>query len=129
MIYRSIPPAPANTPTQTNRRGSVPWATPKRIRKTALVCGRKDRFSWGAFASAITRSPTACCRGGLGKGDNIAIISPNSHSLCRAVLWHPAGRGACVDAAVYDGVCPTRCKKMLTELRRCVRSLSRPAIP
>jgi acyl-CoA synthetase (AMP-forming)/AMP-acid ligase II len=45
--------------------------------RLALVCG-EDCLSWGAFNTRINRTANLLLQLGLHKGDNVAIISPNS---------------------------------------------------
>jgi len=105
------PPAPANTPTQTIVevvRGNAK-AHPD---KPALVCDAKT-VSWGAFDQRINKIANLLLSLGVGKGDNIAIISPNS--IPYAELFMGILRaGACV-TPLSTMASPDALQKMLTD--------------
>lgn len=45
--------------------------------KEALVCG-DTRLTWGAFDTRVNRVANALIARGIGRGDNVAVLSPNS---------------------------------------------------
>jgi acyl-CoA synthetase (AMP-forming)/AMP-acid ligase II len=87
------PPITETPPTETvvSRIRANAHAHPDRL---ALVCG-DDRLSWGTFDLRINRVSNLIVQLGLGRGDNVAIISPNS--VAYAELFMGILRaGACV---------------------------------
>ena len=105
------PPAPATTPTKTIVevvRGNAK-AHPD---KPALVCDGQT-VSWGAFDQRINKIANLLLSLGVGKGDNIAIISPNS--IPYAELFMGILRaGACV-TPLSTMASPDALQKMLTD--------------
>ena len=105
------PPAPATTPTKTivevvrdNAK-----ANPEKL---ALVCDGQT-VSWGAFDQRINKIANLLLSLGVSKGDNIAIISPNS--IPYAELFMGILRaGACV-TPLSTMASPDALQKMLTD--------------
>lgn len=84
-------------------------AHPERL---ALVCG-EAQLSWGAFNTRINRVSNLLMQLGAGKGDHIAIISPNS--IPYAELFMGILRaGACV-TPLSSMASPQALQKMLTD--------------
>ncbi|MGB7317447.1 MAG: class I adenylate-forming enzyme family protein [Planktotalea sp.] len=84
-------------------------AYPERL---ALVCG-EDRLSWGAFDTRINRVANLLIQSGLGKGDHIAIISPNSIPYAELFMGILRAR-ACV-TPLSSMASPDALQKMLTD--------------
>ncbi|MHA6265097.1 class I adenylate-forming enzyme family protein [Arenibacterium sp. CAU 1754] len=70
------PPFPENPPTQTVV-DMVRRAARIDPEKEAVICG-DQRLSWAQFDARINQVANALLARGIGKGDNIAILSPNS---------------------------------------------------
>ena len=70
------PPITERPPSETvvSRIRANARAHPDRV---ALVCG-PDHLKWGAFDLRINRVANYLLRLGVGRGDNVAVISPNS---------------------------------------------------
>jgi long-chain acyl-CoA synthetase len=84
-------------------------AHPERL---ALVCG-ENRLSWGAFEGRINRVANLMLNLDVGRGDNIAIISPNS--IPYAELFMGILRaGACV-TPLSSMASPDALQKMLAD--------------
>lgn len=105
------PPTTQTPPSETivSRIRANAAAHPDRL---ALVCGA-DQLSWGAFDARINRVANLLVQLGLGKGDNVAIISPNS--IPYAELFMGILRaGACV-TPLSSMASPDALQKMLTD--------------
>ncbi|WP_276152363.1 MULTISPECIES: class I adenylate-forming enzyme family protein [unclassified Sulfitobacter] len=80
--------------------------------RLALVCGDAS-VSWGAFDKRINRVANLLLERGVGKGDNVAVISANS--VAYAELFMGILRaGACV-TPLSSMASPDALKKMLTD--------------
>lgn len=105
------PPAPATTPTKTIVE-VVRDNAKAHPEKLALVCDGQT-VSWGAFDQRINKIANLLLSLGVGKGDNIAIISPNS--IPYAELFMGILRaGACV-TPLSTMASPDALQKMLTD--------------
>lgn len=105
------PPAPATTPTKTIVE-VVRDNAKAHPEKLALVCDGQT-VSWGAFDQRINKIANLLLSLGVSKGDNIAIISPNS--IPYAVLFMGILRaGACV-TPLSTMASPDALQKMLTD--------------
>ncbi|MFV8558108.1 class I adenylate-forming enzyme family protein [Sulfitobacter sp. SBS6] len=105
------PPAPATTPTKTIVE-VVRDNAKAHPEKLALVCGGQT-VSWGAFDQRINKIANLLLSMGVSKGDNIAIISPNS--IPYAELFMGILRaGACV-TPLSTMASPDALQKMLTD--------------
>lgn len=105
------PPAPATTPTKTIVE-VVRDNAKAHPEKPALVCDGQT-VSWGAFDQRINKIANLLLSLGVGKGDNIAIISPNS--IPYAELFMGILRaGACV-TPLSTMASPDALQKMLTD--------------
>lgn len=78
------PPMPENPPTQTVVEMLRRWSrdTPD---AEAIVCG-EQRLTWRALDDRINRVANALLSGGLRKGENVAILSPNSIAYAEVFL-------------------------------------------
>ncbi len=105
------PPAPENTPTRTIVE--VVRANAKaHPDKTALVC-EGETVNWGGFNTQINKIANLLLSLGVAKGDNIAILSPNS--IAYAHLFMGILRaGACV-TPLSTMASPVALEKMLTD--------------
>jgi len=105
------PPAPATTPTKTIVE-VVRDNAKAHPEKLALVCDGQT-VSWGAFDQRINKIANLLLSMGVSKGDNIAIISPNS--IPYAELFMGILRaGACV-TPLSTMASPDALQKMLTD--------------
>ena len=105
------PPAPATTPTKTIVE-VVRDNAKAHPEKLALVCDGQT-VSWGAFDQRINKIANLLLSLGVSKGDNIAIISPNS--IPYAELFMGILRaGACV-TPLSTMASPDALQKMLTD--------------
>ena len=105
------PPAPATTPTKTIVE-VVRDNAKAHPEKLALVCDGQT-VSWGAFDQRINKIANLLLSMGVSKGDNIAIISPNS--IAYAELFMGILRaGACV-TPLSTMASPDALQKMLTD--------------
>ncbi|WP_304951169.1 class I adenylate-forming enzyme family protein [Sulfitobacter sp.] len=105
------PPAPATTPTKTIVE-VVRDNAKAHPEKLALVCDGQT-VSWGAFDQRINKIANLLLSMGVSKGDNIAIISPNS--ILYAELFMGILRaGACV-TPLSTMASPDALQKMLTD--------------
>jgi long-chain acyl-CoA synthetase len=105
------PPAPATTPTKTIVE-VVRDNAKAHPEKPALVCDGQT-VSWGAFDQRINKIANLLLSMGVSKGDNIAIISPNS--IPYAELFMGILRaGACV-TPLSTMASPDALQKMLTD--------------
>ena len=105
------PPAPATTPTKTIVE-VVRDNAKAHPEKPALVCDGQT-VSWGAFDQRINKIANLLLSLGVSKGDNIAIISPNS--IPYAELFMGILRaGACV-TPLSTMASPDALQKMLTD--------------
>lgn len=105
------PPAPATTPTKTIVE-VVRDNAKAHPEKLALVCDGQT-VNWGAFDQRINKIANLLLSLGVGKGDNIAIISPNS--IPYAELFMGILRaGACV-TPLSTMASPDALQKMLTD--------------
>lgn len=105
------PPAPATTPTKTIVE-VVRDNAKAHPEKLALVCDGQT-VSWGAFDQRINKIANLLLSMGVNKGDNIAIISPNS--IPYAELFMGILRaGACV-TPLSTMASPDALQKMLTD--------------
>ena len=105
------PPAPATTPTKTIVE-VVRDNAKAHPEKLALVCDWQT-VSWGAFDQRINKIANLLLSMGVSKGDNIAIISPNS--IPYAELFMGILRaGACV-TPLSTMASPDALQKMLTD--------------
>ena len=105
------PPAPATTPTKTIVE-VVRDNAKAHPEKLALVCNGQT-VSWGAFDQRINKIANLLLSMGVSKGDNIAIISPNS--IPYAELFMGILRaGACV-TPLSTMASPDALQKMLTD--------------
>ena len=105
------PPAPATTPTKTIVE-VVRDNAKAHPEKLALVCDGRT-VSWGAFDQRINKIANLLLSMGVSKGDNIAIISPNS--IPYAELFMGILRaGACV-TPLSTMASPDALQKMLTD--------------
>ncbi|WP_340263732.1 class I adenylate-forming enzyme family protein [Sulfitobacter pontiacus] len=105
------PPAPATTPTKTIVE-VVRDNAKAHPEKLALVCDGRT-VSWGAFDQRINKIANLLLSLGVSKGDNIAIISPNS--IPYAELFMGILRaGACV-TPLSTMASPDALQKMLTD--------------
>ena len=105
------PPAPATTPTKTIVE-VVRDNAKAHPEKLALVCDGQT-VSWGAFDQRINKIANLLLSLGGSKGDNIAIISPNS--IPYAELFMGILRaGACV-TPLSTMASPDALQKMLTD--------------
>ena len=105
------PPVSATPPTQTivDRVRANAKVDPE---KPALVCDGRT-VTWGAFDQRINKIANLLLSMGVAKGDNIAIISPNS--IPYAELFMGILRaGACV-TPLSTMASPDALKKMLTD--------------
>lgn len=105
------PPITENPPTETvvDRIRANATAHPDRV---ALVCDG-DQLSWGAFDTRINRIANLLLGLDVKRGDNIAIISPNS--IPYAELFMGILRaGACV-TPLSSMASPEALQKMLTD--------------
>jgi long-chain acyl-CoA synthetase len=105
------PPAPANKPTKTIVEvvRANAQAHPDTL---ALVC-LGQQVTWGAFNTRINKIANLMLSMGVKKGDNIAIISPNS--IAYAELFMGILRaGACV-TPLSTMASPDALEKMLTD--------------
>ena len=105
------PPIPQNPPTTTivERVRSNAKAHPDKL---ALVCDGTE-VSWGAFDRRINKVANLLLSIGVTKGDNIAVISPNS--IAYAELFMGILRaGACV-TPLSTMASPDALQKMLTD--------------
>jgi acyl-CoA synthetase (AMP-forming)/AMP-acid ligase II len=105
------PPITENPPSETvvSRIRANAQAHPDRV---ALVCGA-DRLSWGAFDARINRIANLLLKIELRKGENVAVISPNS--IAYAELFMGILRaGACV-TPLSTMASPDALQKMLTD--------------
>lgn len=105
------PPAPATTPTKTIVE-VVRDNAKAHPEKLALVCDGQT-VSWGAFDQRINKIANLLLSMGVSKGDNIAIISPNS--IPYAELFMGILRaGACV-TPLSTMASPDALQKMLSD--------------
>jgi len=105
------PPAPATTPTKTIVE-VVRDNAKAHPEKLALVCDGQT-VSWAAFDQRINKIANLLLSMGVSKGDNIAIISPNS--IPYAELFMGILRaGACV-TPLSTMASPDALQKMLTD--------------
>ena len=105
------PPAPAITPTKTIVE-VVRANAQAHPDKLALVC-EGQQVNWGAFNTRINKIANLVLSMGVKKGDNIAIISPNS--IPYAELFMGILRaGACV-TPLSTMASPEALEKMLTD--------------
>ncbi len=105
------PPVPATTPTKTIVE-VVRDNAKAHPEKLALVCDGQT-VSWGAFDQRINKIANLLLSLGVSKGDNIAIISPNS--IPYAELFMGILRaGACV-TPLSTMASPDALQKMLTD--------------
>ena len=105
------PPAPATTPTKTIVE-VVRDNAKAHPEKPALACDGQT-VSWGAFDQRINKIANLLLSMGVSKGDNIAIISPNS--IPYAELFMGILRaGACV-TPLSTMASPDALQKMLTD--------------
>ena len=105
------PPAPATTPTKTIVE-VVRDNAKAHPEKPALACDGQT-VSWGAFDQRINKIANLLLSLGVSKGDNIAIISPNS--IPYAELFMGILRaGACV-TPLSTMASPDALQKMLTD--------------
>ena len=105
------PPAPATTPTKTIVE-VVRDNAKAHPEKLALVCDGQT-VSWGAFDQRINKIANLLLSMGVSKGDNIAIISPNS--IPYAELFMGILRaGDCV-TPLSTMASPDALQKMLTD--------------
>ncbi|KAJ32146.1 class I adenylate-forming enzyme family protein [Sulfitobacter pontiacus] len=105
------PPAPATTPTKTIVE-VVRDNAKAHPEKLALVCDGQT-VNWGAFDQRINKIANLLLSMGVSKGDNIAIISPNS--IPYAELFMGILRaGACV-TPLSTMASPDALQKMLTD--------------
>ena len=105
------PPAPATTPTKTIVE-VVRDNAKAHPEKLAMVCDGQT-VSWGAFDQRINKIANLLLSLGVSKGDNIAIISPNS--IPYAELFMGILRaGACV-TPLSTMASPDALQKMLTD--------------
>lgn len=105
------PPVPENAPTVTivDRLRANAIAHPDKL---ALVCEGENR-SWGAFDQRINKIANLLISLGVEKGDNIAIISPNSIPYAE-LLMGILRAGACV-TPLSTMASPHALQKMLTD--------------
>jgi long-chain acyl-CoA synthetase len=80
--------------------------------RRALVCGQ-DHLSWGAFDDRINRVANLLRDQGTQRGDNIAVISPNSIPYAE-VFMGVLRAGACV-TPLSSMASPDALQKMLTD--------------
>jgi len=80
--------------------------------RLALVCGA-DRLTWGAFDQRINRVANLLLRFGVAKGDNVAVISPNSIPYAE-VFMGILRAGACV-TPLSSMASPEALQKMVTD--------------
>jgi long-chain acyl-CoA synthetase len=107
------PPISETPPTETvvSRIRTNAQTHPDRL---ALVCG-SDHLSWGAFNIRINRVANLILQLGAERGDNIAVISPNS--IPYAELFMGTLRaGACV-TPLSSMASPDALQKMLVDCR------------
>lgn len=105
------PPSSDVTPQETivDRIRANAQAHPDRL---AVVCG-DTRLSWQAFDTQISKAANLLIGRGVGKGDNIAILSPNSEIY--AILFMGILRaGACV-TPLSTMASPDALEKMLRD--------------
>lgn len=105
------PPVSETPPRETivTRIRANAAAQPDRL---ALVCG-EDRLNWGAFDRRINQVANLLLGLGLQKGDNVAILSPNS--IPYATLFMGILRaGGCV-TPLSSMASPEALQKMLTD--------------
>ena len=55
--------------------------------KTAIIDGQ-HRFTYGEFQARVNRFAHALRRCGIGQGDRVCILSPNSHFFSGKLLRH-----------------------------------------
>ena len=86
-------PTPQKPPTQTvvDMLREVARRAPAR---EALVCGA-TRLSWAELDARVNRVANALLARGMGRGDNIAVLSPNSVAYAELFLGILRA-GACV---------------------------------
>jgi long-chain acyl-CoA synthetase len=80
--------------------------------RLALVCGA-DHLTWGAFDQRINRVANMLLRFGVEKGDNVAVISPNSIPYAE-VFMGILRAGACV-TPLSSMASPEALQKMVTD--------------
>lgn len=105
------PPTTQSPPRETivSRIRANAAAYPERL---ALVCG-EDRLSWRAFDIRINRVANLVMQLGLGKGDHVAIISPNS--IPYAELFMGILRANACVTPLSTMASPEALKKMLVD--------------
>ena len=87
------PPMP-ETPPQLTVVDMVRASARKNPDQEALICG-DERLNWSDFDTRINRVANALIARGIGKGDNVAVLSPNS--IAYAELFMGIIRaGACI---------------------------------
>ena len=105
------PPAPATAPTRTIVE-VVRANAQTHPEKLALVCDDTS-ISWGEFDQQINKIANLLLSMGVAKGDNIAIISPNSIPYA-ALFMGILRAGACV-TPLSTMASPDALRKMLTD--------------
>jgi acyl-CoA synthetase (AMP-forming)/AMP-acid ligase II len=105
------PPSPDTEPDRTivERIRDNARAHPDRL---AVVCGA-TRLTWAAFDARINRVANLLLGLGVGKGDNIAILSPNSADYA-ALFMGILRAGACV-TPLSTMASPEALQKMLAD--------------
>jgi len=104
-------PAPETEPT-TTLVDAIRANAQAHPEKMAIVCG-DVRLSWGAFDRQINQVANLLLDGGLKKGDNIAVLSPNS-DVYAALFMGILRAGGCV-TPLSTMASPDALEKMLTD--------------
>jgi long-chain acyl-CoA synthetase len=86
-------PSPEVAPTQTVV-DMIRDSAKLRPNAEALVCG-KTRLTWAAFDTRVNRVASALLSGGLGHGDRVAVLSPNSAAYAE-IFVGALRAGACM---------------------------------
>ena len=105
------PPMP-ETPPQLTVVDMVRASARKNPDQEALICG-DERLNWSDFDTRINRVANALIARGIGKGDNVAVLSPNS--IAYAELFMGIIRaGACI-TPLSTMASPDALEKMLAD--------------
>lgn len=105
------PPMP-ETPPKLTVVDMVRASARKNPDQEALICG-DERLNWGDFDTRINRVANALIARGVGKGDNVAVLSPNS--IAYAELFMGIIRaGACI-TPLSTMASPDALEKMLAD--------------
>ena len=111
MPLQILPPA-SETPPDCTVTDMIRRAARADPQKEALVCG-DIRLSWAAFDRRVNRVANMLLTRGIAKGDNIAILSPNSAAYAELFIGILRA-GACV-TPLSSMAAPDALHRMLTD--------------